>query len=105
MKVQTIKFNDFMSKSYRYEPRKISTPIYSFGFTWAGFFNMSPEIAGAYWLVSAVGLTAIISNLLENHFASKGASQAAELIAGAANVLMPVTFFGFLVAFLWRLVG
>lgn len=102
MKYQAINFRDFMRNDWRRKTSH-SLPIYSFGFTWAGFFHMSPEMAGAYWLVSAVGLTAILSHLLETHFARNGAEELAETITAAANVLLPTTFFVFVLAFLWRL--
>lgn len=102
MKVQTINFRDFMDNKWR-KPAAYSMPVYSFGFTWASFLHMSPEMAGAYLLVSAVGLTAILSNVFENHFASQGADHVAEMISKAASVLLPTTFFTFILLFLWRL--
>ncbi|MDF2791809.1 MAG: hypothetical protein K0S80_4911 [Neobacillus sp.] len=102
MKVQTINFRDFMDNKWR-KPAAYSMPVYSFGFTWASFFHMSPEMAGAYFLVSAVGLTAILSNLLENHFASQGSAHIADIISKAASILLPTTFFTFILLFLWRL--
>lgn len=102
MKVQTINFRDFMDNNWR-KPAAYSLPVYSFGFTWASFFNMSPEMAGAYFLISVVGLTAILSNVFENHFASQGAAHIADIISRAASILLPTAFFTFILLFLWRL--
>ncbi|WEA47300.1 hypothetical protein [Priestia aryabhattai] len=102
MKVKTINFRDFMENKWR-KPAVYSMPVYSFGFTWASFFHMSPEMAGAYFLVSAVGLTAILSNVLENHFASQGAAHIVDIISKSASVLLLTTFFTFILLFLWRL--
>ncbi|OVE34805.1 hypothetical protein CCZ20_24450 [Priestia aryabhattai] len=104
MKTQTINFRDFMENKWR-KPAVYSMPVYSFGFTWASFFHMTPEMTGAYLLVSVVGLTAILSNVFENHFASQGADHIADIISKAASVLLPTTFFAFILLFLWRLMA
>jgi hypothetical protein len=106
MRKQTINFRDFMAGdcgNYRRKQRPLTA--YSFGITWAGFFDMTPEIAGAYFLVSAVGIAAIASNVLETHFIGRGADQVAALINRAATLLLPAVFFTFMLAFLWRLAG
>jgi len=104
-KIEVIEFAQFMKKYTPEKKKKMTLPVYSFGFTWSGFLNMSPEMTGAYLLITSIGGIAIVGQLAVNWFLSQNESQTAEKIGNCISVLLPATMLVVLVMFVGRLFG
>ena len=105
-KIETIPFREFLAGPN--EKRMSHTPIlYSLvpGMSIEGFFNMSPEVAGAYALVIGVGAIGILSHVLEVNFVKAGIENVAYVIEGITKVLLPVGTYGFILYVLYKLMG
>lgn len=105
-KIETILFREFLAGPHT--KRTSPTPIvYGLvpGMSIEGFFDMSPEVAGAYALVLGAGGIAILSHFLEINFAKTGFENIAYVIEGLTRVILPAGAYGFILYVFYKLAG
>lgn len=105
-KIETIPFREFLAGPN--EKRMSHTPIlYSLvpGMSIEGFFNMSPEVAGAYALVIGVGAIGMLSHVLEVNFAKAGFENISYVIEAITKAALPVGTYSFILYVFYKLMG